>query len=339
MSTITYLFGAGASCHAMPIVHQIPEKLHRLIFLLKEEQLKLSPSDKFSNFAVDIAKGALQAELIANLEWLQAESLKHASVDTLAKKLYIKGDSKALHTLKICLSVFFICEQLSNKVDERYDSFYASLLSDSLTSFPNKLRILSWNYDFQFEMAFSAYSDRDEIETNESFLRVVHKYDENRHIKSNEFAIYKLNGTATLYINNANRQFKFLPSLKHELTLSTIEQIVKAYGLAYYQSRNVQPNLSFAWESDNSHRGVLNLALEATKDTSVLVIVGYSFPFFNREIDRRIVENMKNLQTVYFQSPEAQNLVERFQALKADVSNIKLIPRNDVAQFLLPNEL
>ena len=37
MNKITYLFGAGASRHALPIVDEIPDRLKKLIDLLETE--------------------------------------------------------------------------------------------------------------------------------------------------------------------------------------------------------------------------------------------------------------------------------------------------------------
>ncbi len=48
---------------------------------------------------------------------------------------------------------------------------------------------------------------------------------------------------------------------------------------------------------------------------------------------------MNKLEKVYFQAPDAQNLVERFESIRPDIDNRKLVARFDIDQFLLPNEL
>jgi hypothetical protein len=81
------------------------------------------------------------------------------------------------------------------------------------------------------------------------------------------------------------------------------------------------------------------MATEGTKFTNVLVVIGYSFPFFNREIDRKIIKAMSKIHKVYFQSKEPDALVERFQAIIPGIKTEALKPITDVEQFLLPNEL
>ena len=48
--------------------------------------------------------------------------------------------------------------------------------------------------------------------------------------------------------------------------------------------------LTFAWESQNHQRfsNSLELSKEIIKGSEILVVIGYSFPFFNREIDKEI---------------------------------------------------
>ena len=74
-----------------------------------------------------------------------------------------------------------------------------------------------------------------------------------------------------------------------------------------------------------------------------LVIIGYSFPYFNREVDRLILQNMNQLKNVYIQSlpDNAVEIAQRFQNLRTDFNiksnNLKII--TDVNQFYLPPEL
>jgi hypothetical protein len=79
--------------------------------------------------------------------------------------------------------------------------------------------------------------------------------------------------------------------------------------------------------------------IHATKNTEILVIIGYSFPFFNREVDRQILNSMLKLEKVYIQAPDATDLAERFEAVRDQIDPPKVIPYKEVGQFLLPNEL
>ncbi len=153
-------------CQALPMVNQISEKLRQFIKHLQSPNGEISESERPEDFDRVTKKSLseLKEELIASLEWLRAEGAKHQSVDTFAKKLEILGEVKSLKRLKIALSVYFTYEQLINSPDPRYDSFFASLL-DTLGEFPAEARVLSWNYDSQFELSYLAYIKDDHIQT------------------------------------------------------------------------------------------------------------------------------------------------------------------------------
>lgn len=106
MEKIVYYFDAGASADAVPIVDKIPIKINALVESLKAFLDKLDP-DRVT---------ALQ-EIIGLLNDLSEKSSKHASVDTLAKKLYITRKQKELNNLKKSLSLFFILQQIIEKSD------------------------------------------------------------------------------------------------------------------------------------------------------------------------------------------------------------------------------
>jgi len=75
------------------------------------------------------------------------------------------------------------------------------------------------------------------------------------------------------------------------------------------------------------------------KQTKTLVVIGYSFPYFNRKIDRYIIECMPFLEKIYFQAPDASNLKERFSAINNTFDSNDLLLRIDLDQFAFPNEL
>jgi len=86
----------------------------------------------------------------------------HASIDTFAKKLYIKNEQHNLLRLKATLSCYFLILQGLNNVDQRYDTFFASITNKDENEnviLPDNIKIISWNYDIQFEKAFNIYLD------------------------------------------------------------------------------------------------------------------------------------------------------------------------------------
>lgn len=337
MNKITYLFGAGASRNALPIVNEMCGRMKKLIELLESEELELENNATYSHLSISNLKTdrEYQLEMIESLKWMMVSSENHASVDTFAKKLSIKQQYENLKKLKIAMSIYFIFEQALNKIDFRYDSFYASLLN-TYSEFPKNVSIISWNYDYQFELAYSEYSDVKEIRTNQLRLRVNSKYGEGS--RSDGFSIYKLNGTTSLNSDGGWNQYPYIESLKVPVDIDFVNQITKQYVLGTY-FKKISSSLSFAWEGENPETGIVEKTISNTKDTDVLVIIGYSFPFFNRDVDRRIIGSMTNLKKVYLQAPDAEIIEERFHAIRDDLKGIELIKKFDVGQFLLPNEL
>lgn len=336
---ITYLFGAGASRQALPIVKEIPQRVKDIIELLKSESYKLSDIEEYKDLKLNKSKAEIQKVLINDLEWLLVNSENHASIDTYAKKIFIKGQDKELVRLKAAFSVYLIIEQLLKNADKRYDSFYASLLNDNYYDFPSNLRILSWNYDSQFEKSFSEYTDQNDIQTNQSLLNVVTKYSHDKP-KNSKFCLLKLNGTTNLLQDRGWRQYNYINKYEDHLSLEQLDTIIRNFAALRLANIRLFSGLSFAWERyGDPDKDIVLYAKNETQDTEVLVIIGYSFPYFNREIDREIIGNMSRLNKIYFQAPDADIIKERFLSIRNDMSNENLLSRYDVGQFLLPNEL
>jgi hypothetical protein len=337
MSKITYLFGAGASKHALPLVYEIPDRIKDLIEKLESDDLQLDPNSTFDELGLQKAKSKreYQLELIDYLKWMMIESKNHASIDTFAKKLFIKRKFDDLKKLKIAMSVFFIFLQALKKPDYRYDSFFASIFNN-LINLPDNIKIVSWNYDYQFELSFSEYSDKNEISANQNWLRVKSK--NSNFDNDNGFGIYKLNGTTGIYTDRGSRDFIYTNNLKVPFNLSLVSEVTRSFA-SISNFNNFHSSLSFAWEKENPEKSIITHTIEEIKDSVALVVIGYSFPFFNRDIDRRIIGSMINLKRVYFQAPDADVLKERFQAMRDDLTGLELISKFDVGQFLLPNEL
>lgn len=341
MNKITYLFGAGASRHALPIVNEIPDRILKLVELLESDDLKLDEKVTFSDLKIQNQKNdyEYQKDLIASLRWMYQESINHASIDTFAKKLFIKNEDANLKRLKIAMSIFFIFEQALNKPDSRYDSFYSAILNRSIHDFPKNINILSWNYDYQFELAFTAYSNQPEIPQNNSMLRVKSKYGDSN--DSEGFGIYKLNGTTGMYDTARPSNYYYAGNLHNSVTKDFVKTLTRNFVAATYL-RNIESSLSFAWEEEYTRfnrKGVVESAMASSHDSVALVIIGYSFPFFNRDIDRKIIGNMTKLKRVYIQAPDADIVIERFKAMRDDLSGIEILPKYDLGQFVLPNEL
>lgn len=337
MEKITYLFGAGASAHTLPIVEGIPDRIEKLIIKLESSDLALDNDLIFDDGLPNRkSKRGYQIELISSLKWMLIESRGYSSIDTFAKSLYLQRRFEDLNKLKIDMSIFFVFEQAWNKTDYRYNAFFASIQRTSL-SFPDNVRILSWNYDYQFELAFSEFSGYQSIHANQRCLGVYSK--NGSHASDNKFGIFKINGT-TGFISKDRHPFDFYEIKKDLLDISIVEQVTKSFVAITYLD-HLSPLISFAWEDEglDENESIVGKAIENTHDSNSLVVIGYSFPYFNREIDKKIIGKMHYLKKIYFQAPNADEIKEHFFAIGVDTVGVELICINDSKQFFLPAEI
>ena len=335
---ITYLLGAGASANSLPLIDTIGNSLFQLRDSLKaefsftSETLKLHDKEYMSNEVFE--------EFLNDLTWLSDECDNHQSVDTFAKKLYITKEFHTLKRLKTCLSLYFMLLQARTQVDLRYDSFFASILTEHHLQFPKQLRILTWNYDTQLEIAYSRYSKDFRYTACQSSLNIAIKNCKSL-CDENDFSITKLNGTAGIYLDSNNQNFQIVEQTDSKFSIGYLNEVLKKYALLNFipETKNkTDTSLSFAWEGQNEPGSIINTAINNTKNTEILVVIGYSFPFFNREVDRKVISAMTNLKRVYFQSPDADALKERFLAIRNDITDDNLLVRFDKKQFVFPNE-
>jgi len=182
---------------------------------------------------------------------------------------------------------------------------------------------------------FNDFKELYNILSGHSWLNIDEKY--NFKSGDNGFGIFKLNGTTGTVDTDWRRTYLYLSNLRVQVDKNFISDLTSRYGRIMYLKH--PSSLSFAWEGNDEEDSFINKVIQSANDTVALVVVGYSFPFFNRDIDRRIVGSMKNLKRVYFQTPDADNLKERFQALRDDLESKNLVCKYDCNQFLLPNEL
>ena len=336
-----YLLGAGASfgtrengigspiITGLPIVSEIGHELENMANLL-------------SSFTLN-EKELEECKLILIKDFRDLKDrCTGATIDSYARELWLKKDMRGFSRVELLLTIFFIFEQIVHKPDGRYQSFLSKvaqkdIVYDALELSP-EIGILSWNYDNQIELAYRQF-----FSDNYSYIRErLGVYDvkdyEQKHLSQKCCKIIKLNGTA-----NFTREEDWLSfSENNAIDENVLKIVLKKYneciqsGTCYGRLR-----LNFAWDDRWSEDMLKNKIPQLVHDAQTLVVIGYTFPDYNREIDRIIFENMPNLKTIYIQDIHPKRIQVNITAVIPEdkLAGIKINPRDDVEQFYLPPEL
>lgn len=330
MAKVTYLFGAGASAEVLPVVDQIPNGLGRLS---RDLGVLLQDIDCRDPGETNLFK--------EDIDWLLAAVKRHSSIDTYAKKLSIARKTNDLNRLKGLLSLYFLYAQAGKPPDKRYDSFFASILKQSAQDLPSSIRIVSWNYDHQFELSYNEFSTIASCVNSRTQLGCISRL-ANPLVRKDRFAILKLNGNASLY-DKVKRlgQWAWDEIDSYAGNPADLTELVTLYRGTMKSSKPPRTGISFAWENDGED-DFMQDCISRICETEILVVIGYSFPFFNREIDTKIIGSMTNLRKVYFQDIIPDKIRQKFISLDLsgtnyNHSNYELI--SNVYQFFLPPEL
>ncbi len=268
------------------------------------------------------------------------------------------SSDKELNILKVIISEFLLVQQNRKGIDKRYDAFFASILEKKYEKLelPDNIKVLSWNYDKQIEYSIAQFCKNSDYNSVEKFIQVMPRKDV-VNVDIDKFCLFKLNGTigGTLKNNEEYMPMKIDYSLIKDKITEKIEQniiinmmhrfyFIEQKNLHYGQYKTNEqdeyPTITYSWEKNPVFEQIRNEALKATKDTNILVIIGYSFPTFNRILDKKILQNMGTLQKVFIQSPSSsiEGVMQRFKALYEFEAGIEINPIVNVDEFYIPFE-
>lgn len=343
-----YLLGAGASAQALPMVSQIPKALeehHQWLWSyakeakVRKEMIEGNPETERSN---------LLGEYLRIIDDLKTGSANHESIDTYAKKLYLRSktstsDRTKLVELKIGLSLFMAYLQAKNRTaDKRYDGFLASLLthtSGATLTLPADVMVLNWNYDQQLALSHAAY------QRDGSLWGGVEQ------LGMRPLEMLSIRSPYPCRSVHLNGMFAYRAEFDeiHPLvdwTTNNEEDLLNSMMLFYARLRysgKMGPGrmlLRFAWEMDENTAEAFQLLDDVLASCEALVVIGYSFPFFNREIDREIIKRMPGLKHIYVQAPQkhADEIARTVRTMSLP-NGCEVEPYGNIDKFLLPPEL
>lgn len=303
---ITYILGAGASAKALPTVRATsvsPGYTNALRQMA--DRLKMEPL--IAGFV------ATRDTFVKDLYWLAENGDQHGTPDTYARFCQLKGDYFSLARIKRTLSLYFTIEQfLEKKRDPRYQQFLIRILEYSQL-FPENIKILNWNYDYQFQLAAEDFKNEEfHVGTGANvhspplisyYPALGQEFNVNYEKDKSNYYLIHLNGIAGFYYYV---QTAHILSYFFNNSLSDINSLFEKHET---DIQNKAPLLSFSFESaNNMNNAIRNRVLYADKvaeNTDYLVVIGYSFPHDNLQTDARILNTMKSgcLKEIFFQDP------------------------------------
>jgi hypothetical protein len=332
MATVGYLLGAGASAQCIPVVNGMAEDIRMLI----DEIQNFNPYNNVTISGSSPIKDQV-FEVVEVLEPLAEACDFYYSIDTYAKKLYLT-DAKRFKKLKLDLCLYFSLRQALRNPDKRYDNFFSSIIM-SKDTLPSKIKIMSWNYDFQIEKSFSEFIEHDEFDSLRMQLGMVSPNEWERFKKYyGKFNVLKLNGSARIETkDHKGYLFNSLTTSGKELA----KEIVARYFEALKSNKYIC-ELKFAWENAK-YENLFGIAYPELEPITVLVIIGYSFPFFNREVDSRLFKMMPQLQKIYIQDLYPQDIEETMREFYSFQQQhkglVEVVHKTNLNQFVFPKEL
>lgn len=328
MPKVTYILGAGASAGAKDANGNRQRGVPTICEFAQECQSCIDWIETQNGISLDSRE-----EVLKELKWLYGICENYPTVDTYARLLYSTGRNGEYHRLKNILSVFLTICQIRYPHDQRYDGWIASLVDD-MGFLPESMNVLSWNYDAQFEMAYSGYFKEHSLKTLWSLINVLNKSFLYEPKNNDKFSFVKLNGTAFNHLDDDNHYiFDTLVYPDNEIALDVVfESVLKP-------ASNVINELSYVWENRLFPEIFKKGIIDKVKDTEIVVVIGYSFPYVNRSMDKMIFANMPKLKKVYVQDLNADNVVEMVRGRLDENANVEIVSKKNLSQFYIPNEL
>jgi hypothetical protein len=322
MSNITYYIGAGASFNAFPIQNDLCLQMRNIgcyMLSLNRERFKTKEID------VDAFIAASPILAVAyDLIYFGDRGIQFGTIDTYARKLSLLRNTNRLKRLKSTVNTFFtIWQSMSEEfhvywtqsmksvekpdasnIDKRYFSLLSTILkweNRKGIELNDNVNFISWNYDLQIELAFSSFSDVkiENVNKQLSFLQQT---------KSRPPRIIHMNGYSG-FAKIRGREVCQIDFNKIE-TAEDFTKFLNDKTIDFHQYVNqMSSNIDYAWEGNISKKINCNKIEEAKRlvqNTSALIIIGYSFPAFNRKIDIEILSQMRGRNpTIIYLDPKA----------------------------------
>lgn len=342
-SNVTYLLGAGASYNALPIWKEQGESMinvaNEILYLIGN-----GATNGFKNDYPHLLNNSTLVEFMTKLRQFGNFAKLYGSIDIYARRLYMLDNFNELMDLKHCLSVYFDLweyflhcnyrlpnNEVYQKIDKRFFSLLSVILEKEECSprLNKNVSFITWNYDLQLELAFETFLSS----KVKSLIELNHKLkflDTDLTLTINKDVIH-LNGHRGLFLDGN----KWYETVEKE-RCNNIENYLTRFVDNFSQFKTPDYNsIKYAWESTSEN---FNEALTKMRNTDVLVIIGYSFPAFNRQIDSILIREFEaggTRKRVIYQDPNANQDIVNSLFSNPEIVEIH---KENINQFYIPHE-
>lgn len=352
MAKITYYLGAGASYYACPILEKQAEMMIHMSTI--ELQISGYSSDGYGGFTGINYNESEKSKLpshgkiltLWHIGYFGKKAIEYNTIDTYARKLFLNEEYEELNSLKFCVSVFFdLFENFKEryksfnyeKIDRRYKSLFSILLEKRKSiKLNNNFKFITWNYDLQLEETFNLFLNNN----HEKDLNSINKHIKYKYNNSDVNDVFHLNGYRGFYETDSGKENILNNDSEFEKYWESIENFYLGVSRKHITFKN---HIKYAWEHDLNNNVFFDNIYKVLEETEILIIIGYSFPAFNRKIDQFLFSKLNNskIKKIVYQDPNAskqliENLFEKPDMFKDKIE--VLTDAKDLKQFYLPNE-
>lgn len=340
MSKVIYLFGAGASAQRLPVIANMTKCIERQVEWIDKNAGGVNDADMHQH--IGKTSRALLLEYRDALKKLPEEVAPYATIDLYARWLETNRDFRRLDRFKAIVITFFAIEQYIHGFDPRYEGFFGSILDHSGRKLPDDVIILTWNYDQHMAMALARaghHSDLAEV-MQQHGIRTLYRLTGGQ---ATDFRILHLNGIAGFNARATDRPMNDYISGRDRGWGTPLDSMAYFFGMLYhdrFSSGEGQMLLSYSWEALAESKTPWDKVTAAVKHAEELVVVGYSFPDFNRVVDLKLIASMLELKRVVVQSPPSsiEGLLTKMRMILPELDT-KLVPYPLIHEFYVPNRL
>lgn len=353
---VVYLIGAGASARALPTVKEMPSAL-----LTHSTCVERRFSKEYGG-EVDIRYARRYKDFMNRMaKW----SKEYGTIDTYARSLFLLNRTHELNELKLHLSMYFMLEEaMTRKVDfdyfpdvpitlktDRVDTRYLgwlALLMDVDSGINPRVNIVSWNYDLQLEHAMALFRGHEclgDLHTDPQF-QVYPTPDREDRTFVRPPSLIRLNGVAGHDRTEVSGDALYKSQLVRESDAKDFgAELFNRYYTYLLNPETMHArgsSITFAWEKDLVAANAQRLACRALIRADVLVVIGYSYPTFNRTIDRALYKFFSHegsgQKRVVLQSRSLSPAT--FKEMMGQTGDTPLvIQETNLDQFHVPSEL